>query len=84
VPEHLRGTYLGIASDPIVDHLLGLGITAIELMPVHQFIERPRVASGRGSRQLHVAAAATVAATIAPRQCSISLRPTAPLPVASE
>ncbi|MGO9962339.1 MAG: glycogen debranching protein GlgX [Acidimicrobiales bacterium] len=38
VPEHLRGTYLGIASDPIVDHLLGLGITAIELMPVHQFI----------------------------------------------
>ena len=38
VPEHLRGTYLGIASDPIVDHLLGLGVTAIELMPVHQFI----------------------------------------------
>jgi isoamylase len=38
VPEHLRGTYLGLASDPVVDHLLGLGITAVELMPVHQFV----------------------------------------------
>ncbi len=38
VPEHLRGTYLGLASDPVVDHLLGLGVTAVELMPVHQFI----------------------------------------------
>jgi isoamylase len=38
VPEHLRGTYLGLASDPIIDHLLGLGVTAIELMPVHHFV----------------------------------------------
>jgi isoamylase len=38
VPAPLRGTYLGIASDPVVDHLLGLGITAIELMPVHHYI----------------------------------------------
>jgi len=38
VPEHLRGTYLGMASDPVVDHLLGLGVTAVELMPVHQFV----------------------------------------------
>ncbi|MHB1710015.1 MAG: glycogen debranching protein GlgX [Acidimicrobiales bacterium] len=38
VPERLRGTYLGVASDPIVDHLLGLGVTAVELMPVHQFV----------------------------------------------
>ncbi len=37
VPEHLRGTYLGLASDPIVDHLLGLGVTAVELMPIHAF-----------------------------------------------
>ena len=43
VPEHLRGTYLGIASDPIVDHLLGLGVTAIELMPVHQFVANRRL-----------------------------------------
>jgi len=39
VPDHLRGTYLGLASDPIVDHLLDLGVTAVELMPVHQFVE---------------------------------------------
>ena len=38
VPEHLRGTYLGLASDPIIDHLLGLGVTAVELMPVHHFV----------------------------------------------
>ena len=38
VPAHLRGTFLGLASDPIVDHLLGLGVTAVELMPVHHFV----------------------------------------------
>ncbi len=38
VPAHLRGTFLGLASDPIVDHLLNLGVTAVELMPVHHFV----------------------------------------------
>src|SRR5438105_3721627 len=38
VPDDLRGTYLGLASDPIIDHLLSLGVTAVELMPVHQFV----------------------------------------------
>jgi glycogen operon protein len=38
VPEDLRGTYLGLASDPVVDHLTNLGVTAVELMPVHQFL----------------------------------------------
>ncbi len=38
VPESLRGTYAGIAHPAIVDHLVGLGVTALELMPVHQFI----------------------------------------------
>ncbi|MFN2432449.1 MAG: glycogen debranching protein GlgX [Gemmatimonadota bacterium] len=37
VPEELRGTYLGLASDAVVDHLLSLGVTAVELLPVHQF-----------------------------------------------
>ena len=36
VAPELRGTYLGLASEPIIDHLLGLGVTAIELMPVQQ------------------------------------------------
>ncbi|HWB67408.1 MAG TPA: glycogen debranching protein GlgX [Mycobacteriales bacterium] len=47
VPEELRGTYLGLASDPVVDHLTALGVTAVELMPVHQFLpERDLVDRG--------------------------------------
>ncbi|WP_087002948.1 glycogen debranching protein GlgX [Gulosibacter sp. 10] len=38
VPEALRGTYAGIAHPAVVAHLKNLGITAIELMPVHQFV----------------------------------------------
>jgi isoamylase len=38
VPEPLRGTYLGVATDPIVHHLRALGVTAVELMPVHHFV----------------------------------------------
>jgi glycogen operon protein len=36
VPEHLRGTYAGLASDAALEHLTSLGVTAVELMPVHQ------------------------------------------------
>ncbi|MDQ6669618.1 MAG: glycogen debranching protein GlgX [Chloroflexota bacterium] len=39
VPEDQRGTYLGLASEPIIDHLRSLGVTAVELLPVHQFID---------------------------------------------
>ncbi|MEP1124888.1 MAG: glycogen debranching protein GlgX [Ilumatobacter sp.] len=39
VPEALRGTYAGIAHPAVVEHLHDLGITAIELMPVHQFVQ---------------------------------------------
>jgi len=39
VPEKLRGTYAGLASEPIIAHLRSLGITAIELMPVHYFLD---------------------------------------------
>src|SRR5262249_4617171 len=38
VPEPLRGTYLGLATDPVIDHLLALGVTALELLPVHHFV----------------------------------------------
>ena len=37
VPEELRGTFLGMASDPIVEHLLDLGVSAIELLPIQYF-----------------------------------------------
>jgi glycogen operon protein len=38
VPEALRGTYLGLATDPILDHLQALGVTALELLPIHHFV----------------------------------------------
>ncbi len=38
VPPELRGTYRGLASPPIIDHLLGLGITTVELLPVQHFV----------------------------------------------
>jgi isoamylase len=37
IPERSRGTYAAIAHPAIIEHLTGLGITAIELMPVHHF-----------------------------------------------
>ena len=36
VPAELRGTYLGLASEPVVEHLQALGVTALQLLPVHQ------------------------------------------------
>jgi isoamylase len=39
VPPELRGTYLGLASEPILEHLRELGVTSIELLPVHGFID---------------------------------------------
>jgi len=43
VPEELRGTYLGLASDPVLDHLESLGITTVELMPVQAFVNDRRL-----------------------------------------
>jgi isoamylase len=37
IPERLRGTYAGIAHPVVIEHLQSLGVTAIELMPVHHF-----------------------------------------------
>ncbi|WP_309235566.1 glycogen debranching protein GlgX [Streptomyces sp. TRM64462] len=37
VPEELRGTYAGLAHPAAVEHLVRLGVTAVELLPVHQF-----------------------------------------------
>ena len=39
VPEEHRGTYAGLAHPAVIDHLQKIGITAIELMPVHQFVQ---------------------------------------------
>ncbi|MFH5210787.1 glycogen debranching protein GlgX [Antrihabitans spumae] len=39
IPEELRGTYAGLAHPVVIDYLKTLGVTAIELMPVHQFMQ---------------------------------------------
>jgi glycogen operon protein len=39
LPEAARGTYAGIASAPVLDYLNRLGVTAVELMPVHTFVD---------------------------------------------
>ncbi|HEU4619227.1 MAG TPA: glycogen debranching protein GlgX [Gammaproteobacteria bacterium] len=39
VPPHLRGTYAGLATQPAINHLRRLGITTVELMPIHTFVD---------------------------------------------
>ncbi|MFC6706484.1 glycogen debranching protein GlgX [Flexivirga alba] len=39
VPEEIRGTYAALAHPSIIDHLTNLGVTAVELLPVHQFVQ---------------------------------------------
>jgi len=47
VPQRQRGTYAGISYPAVIEHLTKLGITAVELMPVHQFIpEQAMIARG--------------------------------------
>ena len=43
IPEEIRGTYAGIAHPAMIEHLKSLGVTAIELMPVHQFVQDPHL-----------------------------------------
>ncbi len=43
VPEELRGTYAGLGSPAVVDYLKDLGISAVELLPIHQFASEPGV-----------------------------------------
>jgi isoamylase len=39
VPGELRGTYAGLAAPAFIDHLTRLGVTAVELLPVHHFLD---------------------------------------------
>jgi isoamylase len=47
VREDLRGTYAGLASEPAIEYLTSLGVTAVELMPVHHIVDESFLA-GRG------------------------------------
>ncbi|MDP2239812.1 MAG: glycogen debranching protein GlgX [Burkholderiales bacterium] len=43
VPQQLRGTYAGLATGPAIEHLKRLGVTTVELMPVHTFLDDHRL-----------------------------------------
>ena len=43
IPEDIRGTYAAIAHPAMIEHLTSLGVTALELMPVHQFVQDPHL-----------------------------------------
>jgi isoamylase len=43
VPPALRGTYAGLAHPAFIEHLKALGVTAVELMPVHHFVSEPHL-----------------------------------------
>jgi glycogen operon protein len=49
VPPQLRGTYAGLATAPVIDYLTRLGVTSVELMPVHSFVD-DRLLVERGLR----------------------------------
>jgi glycogen operon protein len=45
VPEALRGSFAGLATPCAIDHLKRLGVTAVELLPVHEHMDEPAVAA---------------------------------------
>ena len=45
IPEELRGTYAGLGHHVVTDYLHDLGVTAVELLPVHHFVSEPRLAA---------------------------------------
>jgi glycogen operon protein len=48
IPEELRGTYAGMAHPAAIEHLQRLGITAVELMPIHHYLSNPGHLVDRG------------------------------------
>ncbi|MDI2128267.1 glycogen debranching protein GlgX [Yinghuangia seranimata] len=49
IPDHLRGTYAGLAHPAAIDHLVRLGVTAVELLPVHHFVSEEHLLRRRGT-----------------------------------
>ena len=43
IPKELRGTYRGLAAPAMIEHLHKLGVTAIELLPIHAFVDEPHL-----------------------------------------
>ncbi len=44
VPDHMRGTYSALTTPAVIDHLLDLGVTAVELLPTHHFVRDKHLA----------------------------------------
>ena len=44
VPEPQRGTFAGLGSPAVIDHLVKLGVTAVELLPIHPIVDEPHLA----------------------------------------
>jgi isoamylase len=47
IPAELRGSYAAVGHPAVIEHLLGLGVTAVQLLPVHQHVSEPEL-SRRG------------------------------------
>ena len=45
VPEHQRGTYAGLAHPSVIGYLTDLGVTSVELLPIHHFLTEPSIAA---------------------------------------
>jgi glycogen operon protein len=45
VPEYQRGTYAGLAHPSVINYLVELGVTSVELLPIHHFVTEPAIAA---------------------------------------
>ena len=43
IPDELRGTYAGMAHPAMIEHLIALGITSVQLLPVHFHLDEPHL-----------------------------------------
>ena len=46
VPDHMRGTYSALTTPAVIDHLLALGVTAVELLPIHHCVRDKHLTDG--------------------------------------
>ena len=74
VPEALRGTYLGLATEPAIRHLTSLGVTAVELMPVHQHLDDWHLVEARPEELLGLQHALLLRARRALRRVAVAAR----------
>ena len=82
VPEAIRGTYAGLVSPASIDYLKKLGVTAVELMPIHKFLDDKHLVETKGSATIGATTQATslhpkpgIAARAIPGSKSASSRP---------